>query len=106
MKRFVYLGLAVVGVVLLWTGAWFLISSEIRRNVTALAEADGIAAPRLTCEGLAVTGFPFRFDLACDNAVLTQADLSATLSGLRASVLVYRPTHVLVSARPPLTLSD
>jgi hypothetical protein len=106
MKRIIYLGIAVFVVVLAWSGAWLFISGEIRKNVELLATADGVTNPKITCETLSIGGFPFRFDLDCTNATLVSADTSATLTELRASVLVYRPTHLLAFAKGPATLTD
>lgn len=106
MKRFVILIVVVLVVVALWTGGWFFLSGEVRRNVEALALADGVTTPRLTCGGLNVTGFPFRFDVDCADARVVDGDAVIDVSGLRASVLVYRPTHILASARGPMTFTD
>jgi hypothetical protein len=106
MKRIIYLGIAVLVVVLLWSGAWLFLSDQIRQNVELLAAGDGISSPKITCETLSVGGFPFRFDADCTNATLVQADATVNLAELRASVLVYRPTHLLVFAKGPATLTD
>jgi hypothetical protein len=106
MKRIIYLGIAVLVVVFLWSGAWLFISGEIRKNVEVLATADGVSNPKITCETLSVGGFPFRFDLDCTNAALVSSDVTARLAELRASVLVYRPTHLLAFAKGPATVTD
>jgi hypothetical protein len=106
MNRFVYLGLGVLLVVLLWCGAWFYLAGQVRAQVEALAEADGTAAPRLVCGELDVAGFPFRFDIACRQAEIVSGDVRAVVPEIRASVLVYSPTHVIASARGPATLSN
>jgi len=106
MKKIIALGIVVLIVVLVWTGGWFFLAGQVRQQIEALALADGVATPRLTCEGLDVTGFPFRFDADCSNARLVSGDVVADIAGVRASVLVYRPTHILASALGPVTISD
>lgn len=106
MKRIIILLVVVLVVVAIWTGGWFFLAGEVRRNVEALAAADGVTAPRLSCESLNVSGFPFRFDVDCANARLVSGDMVLDAPGLRASVLVYRPTHILASARGPLRMAD
>lgn len=106
MKRFLYLGVAVLVVVIGWTLAWYWAAGEVRKGADMLAEADGIANPRLTCNTLDVAGFPFRFDVTCAGATIVSGDLTVSLAGLKATVLVYRPTHALASAKGPLTLTD
>ncbi len=106
MRKILALGLAVLVVLALWTGGWLWAASEIKHQVDALAEADGEAAPRLACGTLAITGFPFRFDVDCEALALTYGDHEITLAGLRASVLAYNPTHVIFSARPPYAMAN
>ncbi|HEY4199024.1 MAG TPA: DUF2125 domain-containing protein [Devosiaceae bacterium] len=106
MKRIIILGSVVFLVVVAWCGAWLFFAGQIKSTVESLAEADGITNPKITCGALSVAGFPFRFDLTCTDAQLVQEDLTANLAELRASVLVYQPTHALFFAKAPLTLSD
>lgn len=106
MRKFLALGLAVLVVLALWSGGWFWAESELRRQIETLANADGETSPRVTCGTLAVTGFPFRFDVDCEEVALTYGDHDITLSGLRASVLAYNPTHVIFSARPPYSMAN
>lgn len=106
MNRFIWLGLVVLIVAGLWTGGWFFAAGQARSTVEGLAAADGETSPKLTCGRLDITGFPFRFDLTCDDATLTDGDLTATVAGLRGALLVYNPTHVLISAQAPLSIAD
>lgn len=106
MRKILALGLAVLVVLALWTGGWFWAASEIRRQLTVLAAADGETAPRLACSRLDITGFPFRFDVDCEAVALTFGDHDITLAGLRASVLAYNPTHLIFSARPPYAMAN
>jgi len=106
MKRFVVLLVVILAVVAIWTGGWFFLAGEVRRNVEALAMADGVTQPRLTCGGLNIGGFPFRFDVDCADARVVDGDALIDIAGIRASVLVYRPTHILASAKGPLAFTD
>jgi hypothetical protein len=106
VRKILALGLAVLVVLALWTGGWFWATSEIRHQVEILAEADGETSPRLVCGTLDITGFPFRFDIDCEELALTFGDHDIALAGLRASVLAYNPTHVIFSARPPYAMSN
>lgn len=106
MKRFVALLVVVLLVAGLWSAAWFYAAGEVRSQVAALALNDGETAPQLTCGGFEVTGFPFRFDLTCTDAVLISNDVMVTVPGIKSSLLVYNPTHVLVSASAPIGIAD
>ncbi|HTM76137.1 MAG TPA: DUF2125 domain-containing protein [Devosia sp.] len=106
MKRIIALLVVIIVLVLLWSGAWLFLAGEVRKNIVLLADADGITTPRLTCETLNISGFPFRFDADCTKAQLVSGDVAVDVPGLRASVLVYRPTHVLASALGPVEITD
>jgi hypothetical protein len=71
-----------------------------------LASADGETAPQVSCGDFRVSGFPFRFDLDCENGTVVDEDLTATFAGVRASVMAYNPTHVIFSAKGPFAYSD
>lgn len=106
MKRIIALLVVVIVVVALWSVAWFFLAGQVRSNIEALAAADGVTTPRLSCETLNIGGYPFRFDAACVNAQVTSGDVTVTAPEVRASVLVYRPTHVLAGAVGPINIVD
>lgn len=105
-KRIIILGSVVVAVIVLWSAAWLVLASMIRQNVDALALADGVATPNLACGTLNVGGYPFRFDVDCVNARIVAGDVTVDVPGIRASIRVYAPTHMLASALGPLQLTD
>jgi len=106
MKRIIWLFIAVVVAVALWSGAWLFFANEVRKNIVALANADGVTTPRLTCGTLNVTGYPFRFDADCVNVQLIANDMVIDAPGLRAIMMVYQPTHVVASALGPVKIED
>lgn len=105
-KRIIILGTIVLLVVLAWSGGWFFLAGLVRQNIEAQALADGVESPRVTCGSLRVSGFPFRFDVDCTDAIILSGDIEATVPGIRASIMVYRPTHFLASAKGPATVTD
>ncbi|MHA6688982.1 DUF2125 domain-containing protein [Devosia sp. A449] len=105
-KRIIILGSVVLAVVALWSVAWVVLAGIVKTNIELLADADGITTPRITCETLHVGGYPFRFDADCVAAQIVSGDVTVEVPGIRASILVYAPTHVLASAQGPLQLSD
>lgn len=106
LRKFAALLVAIILVVGAWIGGWVWAAGEIRTQVALLAQNDGDTSPKLTCATLNVTGFPFRFDIECVDGTLTQLDTTITVAGLRASAMVYNPTHVLISAKAPVTIAD
>ncbi|MEQ1770402.1 MAG: DUF2125 domain-containing protein [Devosia sp.] len=105
-KRFVALGIVVAIVAILWTGAWFAAATMATSTVKSLETADGVNNPRLTCGRFGIGGFPFGFDATCTDAAITSGDDTVTLAGLKASVLVFNPFHVLAFAQGPATYDD
>lgn len=105
-KRIIILGCVVIAVIVLWSAAWLVLAGMVRQNIDAQALADGVTTPRLTCETLNISGFPFRFDADCSNARITSGDTDIAVPGIRASIRVYAPTHLLASAKGPLQLTD
>lgn len=106
LRKFAGLLIAVIVVVGLWSAGWLWAAGELRNQVSLLAQNDGETNPKITCATLNVGGFPFRFDLDCVDGTLVQQDTTVGLAGLRLSAMVYNPTHVLVSAKAPLTIAD
>lgn len=106
MKRIIALGLVVLAVVLVWSGAWFYAATQIRSYVGMMAEADGITNPKITCADLSVGGFPFRFDVACRGMEVASGDVTTTMAELRGSALAYNPFFLRFWARGPVELSD
>lgn len=105
-KRIIILGSVVVTLIVLWSAAWLVLAGLVKQNVASLALADGVLAPRVSCETLNVSGYPFRFDADCVKARIVSGDLVVDVPGIRASIRVYAPTHVLASALGPLQLTD
>lgn len=105
-KRIIILGSVVVAVIVLWSAAWLVLAGIVKQNVTALAQADGVTTPNVSCGALSVGGFPFRFDVDCNTARIVSGDIVVDVPDIRASVRVYAPTHMLASARGPLQLTD
>ncbi|WDR01459.1 DUF2125 domain-containing protein [Devosia algicola] len=106
MKRIIYLGIAILVVVLVWSAGWFYLAGEIRKSIVLMADADGIAAPALSCGTLDISGYPFHFNADCEKASLLSGDILVTIPGLRVSAQVYQPTHLLASALGPITIAD
>jgi hypothetical protein len=105
-KRIIILASVVAAVVLLWSAAWLVLAGIVKDNIAALAQADGVTQVSLACQDLDVTGFPFRFDVDCEAARIVSEDVVVEVAGIRASIRVYAPNHVLASALGPLKLTD
>ena len=106
MKRIIAALIVIVLVVAGWTGAWFWGAGQITSYTKSLEAEDGVTEPRVVCGGLSVGGFPLGYDLTCDNATVTWGDNVTTVGGVKGSLDIYDPLHVLISAKSPATISD
>jgi hypothetical protein len=106
LKKIIALGAVVFLLVALYSGAWMWAAGQATGYVKALETADGTTTPRLVCDSFSVGGWPFRFDATCTGATVVSGDVTVTVSGLKASAEVYRPTHILVFAQSPVAIDD
>lgn len=106
MKRII-VALALLSlIVALWTGAWLFVATQISYQIDLAARPVDPEMPSLRCTDFAVNGFPFRFDATCTGATIIQKDVTVTIAQLKATALVYRPTHLIAFAQSPLHISD
>lgn len=106
MKRFVIMIIAVIAVAVLWMAGWFYVAGIVRDEIGALALADGVSQPRLTCEGLNVGGAPFSFSPHCTEARITSGDISVSVPEISGTALFYRPFHIQVFVTGPAYVTD
>ena len=106
MRKFIVFIALVVIVAAAWSGAWLYGAGEIRAAVETLSANDGNANPKVTCGRLNVSGFPFRFDIECAEAMIVSGDTTTTLAGMKATLLAYNPTQAKLSWLGPITYAD
>lgn len=105
-RRIVWLAVAIVAAVALYTAGWFFAAGRIEDRVRELA-ANTRDGPVARCEGPAARGYPFRIGLFCD-AVLIEDGRSgfAVRSGaFRSAAQVYNPFHAVSELDGPLELA-
>jgi hypothetical protein len=103
MNRYMWMGGAIVAVVAVWAGAWFFAAGLIRNQIEGANDPENI---QVECGRLAIEGFPFRFDVSCTDAVIVSGDISIASPKIKATTLVYRPTHILTFIDGPVTVDD
>lgn len=106
MKRIIALLSIIIILAIGWTGVWLFAASQITAQTALLATPANDTTPTITCDEFSVTGFPFRFDATCKNAVIDGNDATISFAQLKATILVYRPTHILAFLEGPLRYSD
>ena len=106
MKKIIALGVVLFVLVAGYGAAWLWAAGQATDYVKSLETADGVTTPRLVCAEFSIGGWPFGFDATCTEATITSGDITVALSGLKATIEVYRPTHILIFAQSPVSIDD
>lgn len=106
MNRFISLIILIFIIVAGWTTAWFYSAKRVKDEALTYLAHSQQSQVKIDCEKFGVAGYPFRFDVTCTNLTLDNLDLSISLPSFQATVLVYRPTHLLLFANGPASYID
>lgn len=106
MNRFFNLLIAIVFIAALWTGAWFFGAFQIQNAYENLRVNLAEQGTEIACADLKIDGLPFRYDIECLNFSVTQEDVKISAPNLAASLRVYQPTHIVISAQSPIKIED
>ena len=106
MRKIVALAIVIAVLVAGYGAAWLWAAGQATGYVKSLETADGVNTPRVRCEGFGIGGFPFGFDVTCSNATIESGDVTLTVGGIKATAVVYRPTHVLAFVQSPVHVQD
>lgn len=104
--------LVVLGAVA-WSGFWFYASGQIQEQFNAWRDREARSGRIYDCGRLDVGGFPFRFEVACDDAQIALREQSANLplgdarlGRILAVAQVYQPQRLIAEFTGPLTIGD
>jgi len=105
-RRFVWLGLAVAAVVLLWVVGWFALSQYMTRAIDRWAVDQAAQGRAWSCEDRRIGGFPFRLIVRCQTLRLTDEgrDMRLVLGEFRAMTQIYNHRLIIAEADGPLTV--
>jgi hypothetical protein len=101
-RRFVILLALILGVVALWSGGWLLATIWLRGQIAAQANL----TPSLACAELGIGGFPFRLNVTCTGALLTEGDTQIEIAEVHATALAYMPSFIELFALAPASYDD
>ena len=106
-RRYILLLCAIFVVIAGWSGAWFygrsVLAGQLDQQMKAMA-ADGLS---VSCSDLSVGGYPFRYEVYCEDLVSRdRLGAAGSLGALNAVALVYNPTHIIVEAHAPASLAE
>ncbi|MFN3130046.1 DUF2125 domain-containing protein [Roseibium sp.] len=104
-KYLVLIGVIVI-VVAGWSGAWAYGRTVLADQLDMQFGRFSEQGTEVTCTDLTIGGYPWRYEIRCDD--LKSRDLSGSegaMGGLTAVALVYNPWHVILEAATPAAVS-
>ncbi|NVK35579.1 MAG: DUF2125 domain-containing protein [Rhodobacteraceae bacterium] len=105
--KFIVLLLVVCLACVGWSGAWFYLRSALVGSVATKTNALASRDMHVSCPGLSVLGFPFRFETSCESLVVADQDRRFfQIDDLTSVSLVYNPTHIIFQSSGPASYAD
>jgi len=106
---FIPLGVVVLAA-LAWTGFWFHASSVARATLSGWQEREAKLGRQFRCGSQTIGGYPFRFEVRCQDAAADLPEASPPLQ-IRAKQLltvsqIYQPLLILAEITAPLTVGE
>ncbi|MEH2622738.1 hypothetical protein V1292_000793 [Bradyrhizobium sp. AZCC 1719] len=97
-----------------WSAFWFYAASEVGVRADAWALQEAKAGRVYACGKRSVAGFPFRFEVRCDDASVSlvsqtagaQAPFTARLGEIMVIAQIYQPRLLIAEFKAPATLAD
>lgn len=97
-----------------WSAFWFYAASEVGVRADAWAAQEAQSGRVYACGKRSVAGFPFRFEVRCDDASVSLVSQSAgahvpftaRLSEIMVIAQVYQPQLLIAEFKAPATLGD
>ena len=112
-RLFIMPALVVVAAVA-WSAFWFYAASEVGVRADAWAAQEAKAGRVYACGKREVAGFPFRFEVSCNDASVSlfsqtadaKALFNARLSEILVIAQIYQPKLLIAEFKAPATISD
>ena len=97
-----------------WSAFWFYAASEVGVRADAWAAQEAKSGRVYACGKRSVAGFPFRFEVRCDDASVSlvsqtagaQAPFTARLGEIMVIAQIYQPKLLIAEFKAPATLAD
>jgi hypothetical protein len=97
-----------------WSAFWFYAASEAGVRADAWAAQEAKSGRVYACGKRSVAGFPFRFEVRCDDASVSlvsqtagaQAPFTARLGEILVIAQIYQPRLLIAEFKAPATLAD
>ncbi|WP_322989201.1 DUF2125 domain-containing protein [Hoeflea sp.] len=106
-RRFVWLGVAILAAIALWTIGWYTVAARIEAHLPVAMQQIAGTDASADCANAEIRGYPFRFGLFCDRLgyINPKEALALEAGALRSAAQFYRPGHVVSEIDGPLLIS-
>lgn len=106
-QRIKYLGIGIIILGLLYTGAWFWGTSRLKEELSSRLIQQQGNGQSVKCANLDIRGFPFRVGVFCDEVGFDDPaqSVSFKMGAVRSAAQVYNLTQGIVEFDGPLELS-
>ena len=96
-KKFLWLAIAILVVIGLYTAGWFYAAEKLKQTVLNVISPSQARSVSGECGDIAFKGYPFRIGLFCSKVTVddSQNGVSASLGELRSAAQVYNPGHIV-----------
>ena len=103
-----------VAAAMAWSAFWFYAASEAGVRADAWAAQEAKSGRVFACSKRDIAGFPFRFEVRCDDASVAlvsqtagaPAPFTARLSEIMVIAQIYQPKLLIAEFKAPATLAD
>ncbi len=117
MKRFaIILLIPLIIIALLWSGVWFfasnfLVKNYLQNNVLnakmgKIKNIEDEFQDKINCAQIKVKGFPFSFNIECENGQFIDGDKNFQLANLTIKYSFFSPLKAKIIAKSPLSYSN
>jgi len=89
-----------------WSAFWFFAASQVDVRADAWRAQEAKSGRVYDCAKRSVAGFPFRLEVRCDGASVTQSPITAQLGEILVVAQVYDPKLLIAEFTAPATISD
>jgi hypothetical protein len=109
-RRYVILAFLVMLLVAAWIGIWKFAAVKAQQTIDGWRAREAAAGRVYSCGAQSIGGFPFRFEVDCDRAVVllrsSKPPLEVKAAGLLAVMQVYQPTLLISEFTGPLSIAE
>lgn len=105
--RFIWLALAIVAAIALYTFGWFYAAGRLEAEASDALRQLSRDGNRATCENLEAVGYPFRIGLFCDSVFFERRTegFAVDAGALRSAAQIYAPLRVIAELDSPARLN-